>query len=63
MSDERSAIEQIESLIHREPSQWTSRYLAYCAAHGVSDPEEMLRLDGERYPGGPMAGFLTWRAA
>lgn len=41
--------------------RWTERYLAYCRGHGVEDPREMLRIDALRFPGGRMAGFLTWR--
>lgn len=35
------------------------RYVAYARAHGCS-PEDMLKLDEEHYPGGRMAGFITW---
>lgn len=35
------------------------RFLAYARAHDL-DPDEMLALDAERYPGGKMAGFIVW---
>ena len=35
------------------------RYLAYCAAHGMT-PDEMMAHDRIRFPGGKMAGFLIW---
>lgn len=37
------------------------RYLAYCRAHGhENDPDGMLALDREEWPGGAMAGFKVW---
>lgn len=39
---------------------WNPRYLAYCRAHGNSDPEEMLARERERWPGGVMCGYLLW---
>jgi hypothetical protein len=36
------------------------RYLAYCRAHGESDPEAMLERDREAWPGGCMTGFVLW---
>ncbi len=39
---------------------WNPRYLAYCYAHGVPDPDAMLELDRERWPGGVMCGFILW---
>ena len=40
--------------------QWNPRYLAYCRAHGISDPDAMLDHDNERWPGGCMCGFILW---
>ena len=34
-------------------------YVAYAAAHGRG-PVEQMEADRERWPGGPMAGFLAW---
>lgn len=39
---------------------WNPRYLAYCVAQGVDDPEKMLEKDRERWPGGVMLGFSLW---
>lgn len=42
-------------------SVWNPRYLAYCNAHGLRDqPERMLEVDREKYPGGSMYGFTRW---
>lgn len=35
-------------------------YAAYCIAHGVGDPDEMLERDAMKWPGGCMAGFTVW---
>lgn len=35
------------------------RFILYARAHG-REPEAMLDHDRERFPGGLMAGFLTW---
>lgn len=35
-------------------------YVAYCKAHGAKSPDEMRARDRERFPGGPMAGYLIW---
>jgi hypothetical protein len=37
-----------------------SRYVAYCRAESVDDSATMLALDRERWPGGPMCGFMCW---
>ena len=39
---------------------WNPRYLAYCRAHGQSDPAKQLDMDAERWPGGVMCGFILW---
>jgi hypothetical protein len=39
---------------------WNPRYLAYCYSNGQTDPDEMLRIDQERWPGGIMGGFILW---
>ena len=39
---------------------WDSRYICYCAANGGLLPEETLKRDEEKYPGGCMCGFLLW---
>jgi len=36
------------------------RYLAYCRAHGESDPVAMLARDKEAWPGGRMCGYVLW---
>ncbi len=41
---------------------WTFRFLAYCRDNGKT-PEEMLAADRARYPGGKMAGFISWISA
>ncbi len=46
-----------------ERNDTNPRYLAYCAAHGETDPEAMLARDRERYPGGCMVGFIQWNTA
>lgn len=43
-----------------DPAQWNPRYVAYCAAHGVDDPDVMRARDAERWPGGKMCGFILW---
>lgn len=43
--------------------RYNPRYIAYCAAHGESDPEKMLARDKETYPGGCMLGFMEWMKA
>lgn len=35
------------------------RYLAYCAAHGLS-PDGMMEHDRAKWPGGVMCGFILW---
>lgn len=39
---------------------WNPRYIAYGKANGVDTPEEMLKVDRERWPGGAMVGFMLW---
>lgn len=39
--------------------EWNPRYVWYAEAHGLT-PDEMLRYDRDRFPGGVMAGFLSW---
>jgi hypothetical protein len=41
-------------------TKWNPRYVVYCRAHGMPDPEEMLKHDRKRWPGGCMTGFLLW---
>jgi hypothetical protein len=41
-------------------ADWNPRYLSYCRAHGHPDPDEMLAVDKERWPGGAMTGFSLW---
>jgi hypothetical protein len=41
--------------VHTNP-----RYLAYCLAHGETDPEVMLERERERWPGGVMVGYSLW---
>ena len=38
------------------------RFAAYARAHGRT-PEEQSAHDRQRFPGGSMAGFLTWNSA
>lgn len=40
-------------------SGYQARYRAYAQAHGRS-PEELLAHDTTQYPGGKMAGYITW---
>lgn len=35
------------------------RYLAYCAAHGMT-PQQMRMHDMQRFPGGHLCGFILW---
>jgi hypothetical protein len=39
---------------------WNPRYLAYCRSQGEADPEAMMALDAQRFPGGCMSGFCCW---
>lgn len=39
---------------------WNPRYVAYCEAHNVTDPDEMIAFDHARFPGGRMTGFIVW---
>lgn len=43
-------------------SDYNSRYVAYAAAHG-NGPDAQLDADRLRWPGGCMAGFITWTSA
>mgnify|MGYP001595777524 CR=1 FL=1 len=45
-----------------EEECWNPRYGAYAAAHGLA-PDEMLREDAAKFPGGRMAGYLVWMNA
>ena len=47
--------------VERQPAQpeYSTRYLAYCAALGRS-PDEQLAYDREAWPGGCMTGFILW---
>lgn len=38
---------------------YQSRYVAYARAHDMA-PEAMDAHDNERFPGGCMAGYITW---
>lgn len=43
--------------------QWggvTPRFAVYCVAHGAQNAAEMIAVDGARFPGGKMAGFMLW---
>src|SRR5690242_1075202 len=40
-------------------AEWNPVFEAYAMAHGTS-PAAMLQYDAERFPGGKMAGFLSW---
>lgn len=44
--------------MHR--SEASSRYLAYCHAHGHYEPDDMYVEDCKRHPGGPMVGAILW---
>ena len=39
---------------------WNPRYLAYCRAHGETDPVVMRERNLQRWPGGPGVGFILW---
>lgn len=39
--------------------EWNPRFLAFARVHGRT-PVEQLAHDDERWPGGRMAGFITW---
>jgi hypothetical protein len=39
---------------------WNPRFLAYCRSQGESDPDAMIALDTQRFPGGCMTGFSHW---
>ena len=43
-----------------EDRGFNPRYMAYCRACGIIDPEEMLNVDDQRWPGGKMTGYLLW---
>mgnify|MGYP001583008765 CR=1 FL=1 len=36
---------------------WNPRFVAYAKSQGCADPDAVLDLDRERYPGGCMTGF------
>lgn len=36
------------------------RYLVYCRKNGNNTPEEQLKIDENKYPGGLMCGFILW---
>lgn len=40
-------------------SPWNRRFVAYATAHRET-PDAMLEADEVRFPGGRMAGFITW---
>ncbi len=42
--------------------QWNQRFTAYSRAHGLT-PAQMAASDAKSFPGGPMAGFITWIGA
>lgn len=39
---------------------WNPRYLEYCRVQSVDSPEDMLKIDDERWPGGVMCGYTLW---
>lgn len=41
------------------PNDWNPRFVAYAKSNGLT-PEQQLAKDRSRYPGGCMAGFITW---
>lgn len=41
-------------------SDWNPRYLAYVRSQGSLSPEEQMKADRERWPGGPMSGYILW---
>lgn len=41
------------------PTEHTRRFQSYARSHGLT-PEAMLDRDRETFPGGCMAGFITW---
>lgn len=43
-----------------EKTKWNPRYLNYCRVNGIKDPDKMLEVDRERWPGGCMVGFTIW---
>ena len=47
------------NLENSSPNEVNPRYLEYCKTEGLT-PEEMMKKDEKRYPGGKMAGFLGW---
>ena len=40
-------------------SHWNPRFELYAEMHNRT-PDAMLAFDAERYPGGRMAGYITW---
>lgn len=52
--------------IERKPGDWSKGwnpyYAAYAQEHG-REPEEMLKYDRERCPGGHMGEFIRWNSA
>lgn len=42
-----------------EAAAWNARYLCYAASQR-REPEAQLAYDRSRYPGGPMAGYISW---
>ena len=39
---------------------FTKRYLAYCYSNWVENPEDMIKQDKIKYPGGSMCNFMIW---